>query len=73
MTNSKRHHYLPECYLKGFCDDGMIWVYNREINQYKPQTPHDTAVEGQRYAFIDIDGKNNRSIENNLLAKIDDW
>lgn len=73
MTNSKRHHYLPECYLKGFCDDGMIWVYNREINQYKPQTPHDTAVEGQRYSFIDIDGKNNRSIENNLLAKIDDW
>ena len=30
MNESKRHHYIPECYLTNFTIDGKgIWVYNK--------------------------------------------
>jgi len=73
MTRAKRHHYLPECYLDGFCEDGMIWTYDRESHHYEMQTPYNTAVEGHRYSFVDIDGKKNTSIEQDFLARIDNW
>lgn len=73
MTRAKRHHYLPERYLDGFCEDGMIWTYDRESHHYERQTPYNTAVEGHRYSFVDIDGKKNTSIEQDLLARIDNW
>lgn len=30
MAESKKHHFIPQCYLSNFSDDGKgIWVYNK--------------------------------------------
>lgn len=28
-----KHHYIPQYYLKGFCDDDNLFVYNKKYNQ----------------------------------------
>ena len=34
MTISKRHHYIPEFFIKGFTDnDGMLWVYDKKYDK----------------------------------------
>ena len=45
----KRHHFLPEFYLKGFARDNLVWVYDREKRQYRHQHVQDTAVIGHYY------------------------
>lgn len=37
MPESKRQHYLPEFYLNNFCREGLLWVYDRERNEYRPE------------------------------------
>ena len=33
MEESWRHHYLPQFYIKGFCDEnGTITVYNKQYH-----------------------------------------
>ncbi|MFO1257249.1 MAG: DUF4238 domain-containing protein [Gammaproteobacteria bacterium] len=54
----KRHHYLPQCYLKGFTNpEDKIWTYKKA----DPQSPFlnaidSTAVERYFYRF-EIEGK----------------
>jgi hypothetical protein len=41
VSEPKKHHYLPEFYLKRFSRDGKIWVYDRErddLSERRPQT-----------------------------------
>jgi hypothetical protein len=36
MNNSRRHHYIPKFYLKGFCNnDGLLAVYDKKRNILK--------------------------------------
>lgn len=73
MTGPKRHHFLPECYLSGFSEEGFVHVYDRNVDQYRKQTPRNTAVECHRYS-LDIEGEEkDPCIETDLLAMIDGW
>lgn len=67
---SKRHHYLPQFYLKGFASANKICVYDRELNEYRIQTPVNTAIEKDYYTFIDKFGEKNKSVEK-ILADIE--
>lgn len=62
----KRHHYVPEAYLKAFCaGDGRLTVY-RKSEPERPfrTTPGNVALEGFYYAFTREDGsKDSESLE----------
>lgn len=70
MAVPKRHHYLPRFYLNGFTQDGNLFIYDRNKNEYRSQTPINTAVEKDFYSIIDDTGKKNTSIES-LLADVE--
>ncbi len=67
-TNPKRHHFLPEFYLKGFARENLIWLFDREKKQYRCQTPHNTALIGQYYVFENEKGEKDYSVEKYLSA-----
>jgi len=70
MKEPKRHHYLPQFYLKNFCKDGFLWVYDRDNDEYRQQTPINTAVKKKYYTAIGLDGKSHNEIEF-VLANIE--
>lgn len=51
MTKPKRHHYLPEFYLRGFSRDGKrLFVYDIPSGKLRQQAPEGTGVEKYFYA-----------------------
>ena len=70
MSSPKRHHYLPQFYLKGFCRDEYLWVYDRKTNQVRRQTPINTAIQSHYYSVEDEDGVKNTEIES-FLSQIE--
>lgn len=70
MSTPKRHHYLPQSYLEGFCREGRLWVYDREDDEYRKQTPVNTTVQKHYYSIEGDDGKKNIEIEK-MLSKLE--
>jgi hypothetical protein len=70
MSVPKRHHYLPQFYLKGFCRGDHLWVYDRKENTVRKQTPANTAIQTNYYTLEDEDGNRNTAIEL-MLAEIE--
>lgn len=54
---------MPEFYLNGFARDGLLWLYDRERKQYRPQTPHNTAIIGHYYTFENEKGEKDYGVE----------
>lgn len=50
---AKRHHYVPQFYLRYFLLKGsnILWVYDKEGGEARPQQPKDTAVIGGFYSI----------------------
>ncbi|MEX1112243.1 MAG: DUF4238 domain-containing protein [Candidatus Andersenbacteria bacterium] len=71
-TARKRHHYLPQFYLRRFADaDNMIWLFDRKDGEYRHVPISHAGLHKEYYSFKDEDtGRYNRDIEN-LLATID--
>lgn len=64
MSTPKRHHYLPKFYLNYFTDDfDKFWVYDRQRNEYRIQTPINTAAINNYYSIKDKNEKKNNEIE----------
>lgn len=70
MNSPKRHHYLPQFYLKGFCRNDYLWVYDRKMNQVRRQTPINTALQTHYYSVENEDGEKNTEIES-FLSQIE--
>ena len=68
--NPKRHHFLPEFYLNGFTRDGLLFLYDREKNEYRRQAPRNTAVIGHYYATENDGGEKDYGIEE-FLSQIE--
>jgi hypothetical protein len=66
MTFPKRHHHLPEFYLRGFCRGGKFWIFDREETKLRPQTPTNTTVQSHYYSIRSKDGELDPSIEKTL-------
>lgn len=59
-----RCHYLPQFYLKYFLSrDNKLWVYDRNLNEYREQTPKATGVKKGYYKYKGKDGKMHNDIE----------
>lgn len=70
MSKPKRHHVLPECYLDGFTREGILWLFDRSTNEFRPQTPKNTAVMGHYYAILNEHGEKDYGIEG-LLSEFE--
>lgn len=66
MGGPKKHHYVPEFYLKGFCCDGKLWVHDRERGTYERLRPETSGIEKNFYAFTGEDGRRDTSAEREL-------
>lgn len=64
MSEPKRHHYVPRCYLKNFADEQeMIWTFDRKTGEYRQQSIADTAVQNHYYRVRTKDGKFSTDVE----------
>jgi len=72
MSKSKRHHYLPQFYLEGFCRDGLLWVYDKDKKEIRQQTPINIAVQKYYYSFENDDGERDAEVEG-LLSIIETY
>jgi hypothetical protein len=70
MSDPKRHHILPEFYLDGFCTEGTLWLYDRELAEYRRQTPKNTTVQTHYYSFTDESGDLETGLES-ALAEVE--
>jgi len=70
MNEPKRHHYLPQMYLRGLAEGESLWVYDRDKSEYREQGIVNTAVQRDYYAVVDSSGATNRDLEG-ILAGIE--
>lgn len=70
LKGPKRHHFLPRMYLKGFCQDELLAVFDRETGLIKRQTIENTGLQGHLYTYEDESGRRRFDIEA-LLSKIE--
>lgn len=51
MTIPKKHHFVPESYLKKFADEktGFLYVYSKQKNHYRKQKPQQIMVRNKYY------------------------
>ena len=63
LNGPKRQHFLPKFYLEGFTMDGMVAVFDRELNQIRVQQPVNTCVMGHFYTMEDAVGRRRFELE----------
>lgn len=68
LTGPKRQHFLPKFYFEGFAKDGMIALFDRELNEIRVQAPVNTCVVGHFYTLEDAEGRKRFELEE-LLSK----
>lgn len=73
---AKRHHYVPQCLIRNFCDDsGRVWFSERdETGSYKAPEQRNTKsvfYENHYYA-VEVKGRPSDYIEKSFYQKIDD-
>src|SRR5205085_3409919 len=75
MGKKKRHHYLPQFYLKGFVDpmnQPYLWVYEKGVLEIKPVSAKDAGLEKDYHSFINSEGERDSETIENILQKIED-
>lgn len=63
LSGPKRQHFLPKFYLEGFTKDGMVAVFDRELNEIRVQQPVNTCVIGHFYTMEDVEGRRRFELE----------
>ncbi len=49
MATSKRHHYLPQFYLRGFTDNkGEFYVFDKQTEEIRKSNPLNSFFENHR-------------------------
>ena len=53
MSDPKLHHYVPQFYLRRFCDaSGHIWAWDKQTDRVFPTSPQSVAAEHSFY-YVD--------------------
>lgn len=63
LSGPKRQHFLPKFYLEGFTKNGMVAVFDRELNEIRVQQPENTCVIGHFYTMEDAAGRKRFELE----------
>lgn len=63
LNGPKRQHVVPRFYLDGFCRDGLLSVYDRQRNEFRFQTSHNTGTRTHFYTFTDNDDRRRYDLE----------
>ena len=72
MKLSRRHHYLPQMYLRGFADEAdLLWVFDRQNDTYLHQGVLNTAVKKDFYTIIGPDGQKSDAVEQMLANSVE--
>jgi hypothetical protein len=66
MSNPKRHHYLPESYLRRFASGGFLWLFDRSQSRLRREQPKNTAVISHYYSLEDKAGIRSPTLEQHL-------
>lgn len=72
---AKKHHYVPEAYLKHFADDdGFLWI-GRKDDPENPlrMKPENTAFRKHYYSQIDEDGERDNRLEDHFGTYETPW
>ena len=56
-------HYVPRFLLEYFTAEGVLWVYDRKLNQFRTQSAKATAGEKAYYVFTKKDGEMSTALE----------
>jgi hypothetical protein len=76
FLDKKRHHYVPNAYLRAFCDDsGKVLVYRKD-NPSKaiPSSPNNTAFHKYYYSQPSPDcGKDHNALEDCFSVVETNW
>src|SRR4030067_1134734 len=52
QPDPKRHHYIPQFFLKGFSEDGKkLWVFDREKKEFRQESILRTAFQNKFYTY----------------------
>lgn len=61
MSEKKKHHFIPACYLKGFTDFGKrnskFWAFSKEIKAKKYKTQPNDACTSRDYYTLSYNAK----------------
>jgi len=74
MGKKRRHHYVPEFYLKGFIDPAdkpYIWIYEKGNPKIKKATTKDIAIKKYYYSYRTPEGDKDSETVENFLAEIE--
>jgi len=63
MSTPKDHHYVPQFYLRRFCRDGKLWVYDKKNKKYWSQYPKEVAKKTHYYSIETGEGTPDASVE----------
>ena len=73
MTDRKKQHYIPQSYLKAWCDPltpshqtPYVWQFSKDGDEVRKKAPKTIFYENDMYTVIDPDGNRNLVIESNL-------
>src|SRR5215212_50316 len=71
-TSAKRHHLIPESYMRRFSFDGRrIHVFDSATGKLRTDVPKNVAVESEFNSILRKSGEKDRTVEARL-ADIDD-
>src|SRR6185312_3362380 len=66
MSDPKRHHTVPSCYLENFADErGRVWVLDKKDKIFDIR-PENILVENHFYRITLKDGSKSSIVENTL-------
>lgn len=63
LSGPKKQHVVPRFYLDGFCKDGLLSVFDRQKNEFRIQTPHNTGAITHYYTLTDAEGRRRFELE----------
>ena len=72
QRKKQRQHYVSSFYLNGFTKNGLLWVYDRTLHEFREQTPENTCIEKDINEFEFSDSKTDGKLEA-LYSKVEGW
>lgn len=70
MAGPRKHHILPEFYLKRFSEDGKVWVYDRERDDLSNLRPETVGIRKDFYR-LKQGGRDEENLPEAFLGKVE--